>query len=134
MKGYKMVCLMACMVLAGATVSAQNCGMQGRREGKCPTPTEMAEKRTARMTEALSLTPEQQEQVKQLNAEHAKRMEARRAEMKAEQEQLRTILTPEQYAKWEEMSKMGAHRHRGMKGGPEKKCCPAGKCQASDRK
>ena len=109
MKGYKMVCLMACMVLAGATVSAQNCGMQGRREGKCPTPTEMAEKRTARMTEALSLTPEQQEQ-------------------------LRTILTPEQYAKWEEMSKMGAHRRRGMKGGPEKKCCPAGKCQASDRK
>ncbi len=134
MKGYKMVCLMACMVLAGATVSAQNCGMQGRREGKCPTPTEMAEKRTARMTEALSLTPEQQEQVKQLNAEHAKRMEARRAEMKAEQEQLRTVLTPEQYAKWEEMSKMGAHRRRGMNGGPEKKCCPAGKCQASDRK
>ncbi len=125
---------MACMVLAGATVSAQNCGMQGRREGKCPTPTEMAEKRTARMTEALSLTPEQLEQVKQFNAEHAKRMEARRAEMKAEQEQLRTILTPEQYAKWEgdvEGGGPSSPRHEGRTG---KKCCPAGKCQASDRK
>ncbi|MEZ3442650.1 MAG: hypothetical protein K1V68_03820, partial [Alistipes sp.] len=83
---------------------------------------------------AFARPPEHREPVKQFIAEHATRLEARRAEMKAEQEQLRTILTPEQYAKWEEMSKVGAHRRRGMKGGPEKKCCPAGKCQASDRK
>lgn len=134
MKGYKMVCLLACMVMAGATVSAQNCGMQGRKDGKCLTASEMAEKRTARMTEALSLTAEQQEQVKQLNAEHAKRMEARKAEMAAEQEQLRKILTPEQYAKWEQMSKYGAHRGHGRKGGEPKKCCQGGKCEARSGK
>lgn len=134
MKGYKMVCLLACMVMAGATVSAQNCGMQGRKDGKCLTASEMAEKRTARMTEALSLTAEQQEQVKQLNAEHAKRMEARKAEMAAEQEQLRKILTPEQYAKWEQMSKSGAHRGHGKKGGEPKKCGQGGKCEARSGK
>lgn len=125
-----MVCLLACMVMAGATVSAQSCVAQGRKDGKCLTAAEMAEKRTARMTEALSLTAEQQEQVKQLNAEHAKRMESRKAEMEAEQEQLRKILTPEQYAKWEQMSKSGAHRGHGMKGGPAKKCCADKKCGA----
>ena len=119
-----MVCLLACMVMAGATVSAQSCVAQGRKDGKCLTAAEMAEKRTARMTEALSLTAEQQEQVKQLNAE------SRKAEMEAEQEQLRKILTPEQYAKWEQMSKSGAHRGHGMKGGPAKKCCQGSKCGA----
>lgn len=132
MKNLKMVLLMGWMVLAGASVSAQSCGANCKKDGKRLSATEMAEKRTARMTEALSLTAEQQEQVKQFNLEHARKMEARRAEMEAEKKELQKILTPEQFAKWEQMSQRGAHRGPGKKqackqeAGHKKPCCGHG--------
>lgn len=140
MKKFKMVGLLACMVLAGATVSAQSVEKQGRKGGEPLSATEMAEKRTARMTEALSLTEEQQKQVQQLNLECAQKAESRKAEMEAERTKLREILTPEQYAQWEQMSKSGAHRGHGKHDGDakcssDKKGCAGNESEArSDNK
>lgn len=114
MKKYRILWLAALLVWVGATAAAQE-----RRgdDGKRPTATERAEMRTARMTEALGLTAEQQEQVRALNLERAKNMEALCAARKANEERLKEVLTPEQYARWEQMSARGAHRGHDVRKG-----------------
>lgn len=115
MKKYRIVWLAALLIWVGATAAAQE---RRGHDGKRPTATEMAEMRTARMTEALGLNAEQQAQVRALNLERAKNMEAQCAAREANEARLKEILTPEQYARWEQMSARGAHRgHDARKGG-----------------
>ena len=82
-------------------------------------PTERAEARTARMTEELSLTADQAEKVKQINQQHAEKMqvlhgqelpkEEKKAKMKEIKDQhrdeLRSVLTKEQIARMDELKK-----------------------------
>lgn len=114
MRKYRILWLAALLVWVGATAAAQE---RRGHDGKRPTATEMAEMRTARMTEALGLNAEQQEQVRALNLERAKNMEAQYAARQANEARLKEILTPEQYARWEQMSARGAHRGHDVRKG-----------------
>ena len=79
----------------------------------------MAKVRTERLTTLLELTPEQAAKLNALHLAHAQEAEARRAEheakrdamraeMKAKRErhqaEMKSILTAEQYAKWEALN------------------------------
>ncbi len=91
---------------------------------------EMAKERIAKMAEELKLTDEQKTKVTALMKEQAETMrgmkdappEERREKMKAGREemqkQMKTILTPEQYTKWEKLRKEGGPGRRGGPGGP----------------
>lgn len=110
---------------------------KGMPDGKRPTPTEMAEKRMDCMAKELNLTPEQRTRIEQMHRERVRHM----AEQKAAHEaQMKQILTPEQYARWEQMQqemKPGHHRHgdrphwkgQGPKGDSMK--CPKPACKRS---
>lgn len=98
----------AALVLVSLQLSAQ----QERRTQ--PTPEERAQKLTEKMSTELDLSEEQKDQILSLNLDQAKRRQdeieqqaaerkARMEEMKAHQERIKAILTPEQRAKWEEI-------------------------------
>ncbi len=128
MKTIKIVWLAALTVLlAGANVAAQE--RAGMERGERPSAEEVAKMRTQRMTEKLNLNPEQQKQIAQLNLEQARKAEARQAERQSMQERMKKILTPEQYAKWEQMKAQGhrrGHGHgQGVRGDTTGKGCNA---------
>ena len=91
---------------------------------------EMAKERAAKMAEELKLTDEQKTKVTALLKEQAETMrgikdatpEERREKMKAGREEMqkkmKTILTPEQYTKWEKLRKEGGPGRRGGPRGP----------------
>ena len=91
---------------------------------------EMAKERAAKMAEELKLTDEQKTKVTALLKEQAETMrgmkdatpEERREKMKAGREEMqkkmKTILTPEQYTKWEKLRKEGGPGGPGRRGGP----------------
>ncbi len=88
---------------------AQDKTPKHKKEFKDMTPEERAQKITDRMTKQLALTEEQQKDVYKINLEHVKKMEALRAERKAQHEktkaELDKILTDEQKKKAEELRK-----------------------------
>ena len=109
MKKFRILGLMAAaMLLAGATANAQE--RNANENNERPSAEQVAAKRTAHMTEALSLTEEQAKQVADLNLADAKRAEAHREANHASREKMKQILTPEQYAQWKQISREGAHR------------------------
>ena len=113
MKNRRMIWLAAILLMAGAEVVAQNHGEErGRRR---PTAEQMAADKTNKMAEVLALSPEQVEQVGRLNreyvAKHQAHREAMRQERKQQKEALRSILSPEQYARWEQIEQ--EHRPHG---------------------
>ena len=115
-----------------------------KRQRTNATPEERAAKRMERMKETLNLTPEQVTKLQATQAQFAKEREQVRKEhqqnMKAKREaydaQLKTILTPEQYQKYQDQrknmrkgegqrgkwNKEGRMQARGNKDG---KKCPA---------
>lgn len=105
MKNRRMIWLAAILLMAGVEAVAQN-----HAEERCrrrPTAEQMAAQKTSRMAEELNLSPEQVEQVGRLNQEYAAKRQAHREAMREERKQqreaLRSILTPEQAARWEEI-------------------------------
>lgn len=135
MKKSKIFWLVALLVMSVVAVEAQERpNGEGKNHGKCPNPTEMAEKRMECMSKMLDLTPEQRVEIEKLHQQRAERMAENRAAHKAEMEQMKKILTPEQYAKLEAgMKKMKPGEHRRghgprkgphmMKGDSMKGCC-----------
>ncbi len=118
-----MIWLLAILLMVGAEAVAQNRGGGERRP--MPTAEEMAERKTGKMTEKLGLSPEQAARVGELNRQQAERRRAHRETMRQEQEAhqaaLREVLTPEQYARWEQIS-----QRRGRGQSPEMgqdSCC-----------
>ena len=153
MKKAKISWLVALFVMMSVVaVRAQECpnGM-GKKNGKFPTPTEKMEQRTERLAKALDLSPEQRAELEQFHRERAQRMVEQKAafaaQMAKDKERMKQILTPEQFAKWEQMQQQmrsGAHHHKGGphckgvapkrsdstcargacdKKGPQKACC-----------
>ena len=96
-------------------------------------PDKMADHRAGKMAKTLGLSPDQEAKVEQLllarqqetaalKAKYGTDRKAGRAEMKAAHEryqaQLKTILTPEQFAKFDQMK--DEHRGHGHNGGKTK--------------
>ncbi len=91
---------------------------------------EMAKERIAKMAEELKLSDEQKTKVTALLKEQAETMrgmkeatpEERKEKMKAGREemqkQMKAILTPEQYTKWETLRKEGGPGRSGRRSGP----------------
>lgn len=119
MKSCRMIWLAAILLMAGAEAVAQN---RGEREGRRkPSVEEIAQHQTTRMTEALGLSPEQAEQVGVLNRQQAEKrqahQEAMRQEREAHKQALRSVLSPEQYARWEQIeSERRENRPPAMRG------------------
>ena len=96
---------------------------QGPQDGNGPkrTPEERASKMTERMTKELVLTADQQTKMKALLLKHEQDREARMKEEKARMEktdaEIKAILTPEQYQKYEQkkadMKQNFKSKHKG---------------------
>ena len=93
------------MTLTGALAQEQTQKTQLPRQR--PTPEQIAQKRTEMMTKRLDLDEAQTQKVYQVNLENAKLMEKHRVQMKAERqneaEQMKGILTTDQFVKWSQL-------------------------------
>ncbi|GMQ25255.1 hypothetical protein Aoki45_19370 [Algoriphagus sp. oki45] len=107
----------ALLVFTSLSVAAQ----EGKRTP--PSPEERAQKMTDRMAEKLSLSEAQKTEIYSINLENAKKrqeeMEAkkaesadRRAEMKAQDERIKQVLTEDQRKAWEELKEENRSRRR----------------------
>ncbi len=105
---------------------------EGRMQDKDPKA--MAEARTARMTEKLSLSPDQVEKVSEINYRHAEKMVAIKQEQDMEtkksamkelrewrQGELKAVLTAEQIARMEEMKKQRKEKYDSKRKGEHRK-------------
>lgn len=108
-----------------------NRGEHLKKERKDLTPEEIADKRTAKMTELLGLTADQQEKIRAINLEHAREMQKLHEEMKAlktkmkeEREKAKsevdTVLTDEQKVKLEEEHQKRKAEHEQKR---KERCC-----------
>lgn len=159
MKKVKIGWLVALFVMMSVVVvRAQECPIgEKRQDGNTPTPTEKMEQRTQRLAKALDLSPEQRAELEQFHRERAQRMVEQKAAYAAQKEKdrerMKQILTPEQFAKWEQMQQQmrsGAHHRAGGphckgvapkqgdstcargacdKKGPQKACCQKEHCK-----
>lgn len=116
----------ACMMI-GTGVCAQNMQHQSRMMKERPTAEQMAQRQTDRMKEKLSLTDEQTKEVYAYNLQQIKEMQAQREQMRAarqaEAAKMKSILTPEQFEKWQEMQGYDKNRGRMQKDGKAGKTC-----------
>ena len=117
MKTVKIVSMTLLMSILCAGVSFA--GQQGQRDHKSKaTSEERSSKRIEKMKETLNLTPEQVTKLEAIQAQCAKDKEQKRQDIKAKKEaydaQVKSILTPEQYKKYQEQNK-------GMKKGKDRK-------------
>lgn len=117
-------------------------GVTAQQQQKTPpTPEERAQKMTDRMAEKLELSEEQKKEIYGINLENAtkrqKEMEAQKAErqakqaeMKAQEERIKNVLTEEQRKQWEEVKMENRDRRRpggqihdrgDMRRGPQRK-------------
>ena len=110
-------------ILSIAIVGMTTLGVLAQQRPKeVPSPEERAQQMTNRMAERLNLSEDQKKEVyaihlenahkrqKEMEAQRAER-EARLAEMKAQDEKIKSILTEEQRKEWEEI-KMDARDRR----------------------
>lgn len=119
---------MLCLALLGGTI---NTALAQQHSKKDATPEEHATKKTAKLTETLSLNAEQQERVYSIVLDHAQKKEALKNAKLTEDErrdakkelyasfeaQLKGVLTADQYQKYsakkEEMKKEKHGDHKG---------------------
>lgn len=127
-----MVAAIFAMTFAGAFAQRGQSGSRGGQQKESMTPVQRAERMTIKMTEELGLTEDQKQKIYKINLENAQKREAQREERQADQterraamqaqnkeqnEQIETLLTPEQITKWEEVKKEGRRQmQEGSKG------------------
>lgn len=143
----KMLFLLTAAALSFASAQAQSADnamyqpRQGMRDGQPRTPEQRADLQTQRLTTQLGLTAEQQPKVREIFLSQAKRVETlreqrgsadRQAMMQQLQDartstdgQLKSVLTPEQYTKYEQlredrMERAGEMRQERVKAGKTK--------------
>lgn len=107
---------MTLCLLAGTSAFAQDSKRAPKMKER-PTAEQMAQRKTDRMVEKLNLNEDQSKQLYELNLQNIK-------EMQAQHEQMKKILTPEQYEQWTKMQgqRPGMMHGKQMKDG--KGCCP----------
>ncbi|MDE6570555.1 MAG: DUF4890 domain-containing protein [Alistipes sp.] len=138
----------ALCLLIGTGASAQNQnGHQSRMMKERPTAEQMAQRKADRLKEKLTLTDAQTKQVYELNLQQIKDMQAQREQMRAarqaETNKMKSILTPEQFAKWQELQGERT-QHPAKMHHKDGKCCKEaghgkqapkdGKCTCNDAK
>lgn len=129
----KLSVLFICLLLTGFAASAQR---GGNGDNHPSSPQERAEKQAKIMKVDLGLDDAQYQKLLALNAKQAEKFEAKRVEtkeemkakreaMKAEREaykaELKKILTPAQFEKHEEMTKVRQEERGGQRGKKGKK-------------
>lgn len=122
---------MAVIMMTSVSVSAQGRGAMAGAPKEKPTVEQMAQHRTDMMKKNLNLTDEQAKKVYDLNLKRAKdmeknrsnaetdrqkRMDAMQSARTAEDAQMKSILTPEQYATWQQNQQRSAQKKDGMRG------------------
>lgn len=113
-----------CLGITSGAMAQQNKKMDVPKHR--PTIEQMAQKRTERMAKSLDLNEAQQKQVYEINLTNAQSMEAHRAQMKAERskeaEQMKSVLTTDQFVKWSQMQKSPYAGKEGKRMNGQK-CC-----------
>jgi Spy/CpxP family protein refolding chaperone len=107
----KKIIMFAAALLIAIAASAQNAPAKGKKAPK--TPEEKAKKQTEWMKKDLQLTDDQAQQIEDINLKYAKKAETRREALKTEHEKfkaekeadLKKVLTPDQYAKFDQERK-----------------------------
>lgn len=116
-----MVTALAALLLTTATCFAQQSEQTGRRER--PTVEQMARQTVERLTDQLKLNEKQAEQAYAAVLERLRTTEALHKQMhaakSAEAEQMKSILTTDQFVKWSQMQRQGRAAQM-MKNGREK--------------
>lgn len=84
-----------------------------------PTAEQMAQRRTDRLTRELGLNQTQAKEVYALKLQQMQQMQSMREQMRknrsAAAEKMKSVLTPEQFAKWSQMQGPKPCEHRGRK-------------------
>lgn len=97
-----------------------------------PTLEQIAQRKTDRMAVRLNLTDAQKKQVYEINLQQLKEMEAQREAMRKAQaaraDQMKSILSTEQFVKWAQMQQRPAPKHHRMHGPKAGKPAPEGLC------
>lgn len=97
---------MALCLMAGTSAFAQK-NEKAPQLKQMPTVEQMARKKTERMTRELNLTDAQAKKIYQLNYNEIEKMQAMRQQMRearnAEAEQMKSVLTTEQFVQWAQM-------------------------------
>lgn len=111
------LCLMAGEAVFAQTESAPAPAAAPKER---PTLEQIAQRKTDRMAERLYLTDAQKKQVYEINLQQLKEMEAQREAMRNAQaeraEQMKSILSTEQFVKWAQMQQRPAPKHPRMHG------------------
>lgn len=111
------LCLMAGEAVFAQTESAPAPAAAPKER---PTLEQIAQRKTDRMAERLYLTDAQKKQVYEINLQQLKEMEAQREAMRNVQaeraEQMKSILSTEQFVKWAQMQQRPAPKHPRMHG------------------
>lgn len=156
MKTKILILALAAMTMTMSTAWAQKCQKEcaaqkcktecttQKCEKKCGdckefTPEQRAQKMTDRMTKELSLTEAQAKQIHTLFLERTEQVKEHREAMKQMKTdraaKMKAILTPEQYAKWEQCACQKNTCHKGQKchkgdaqTAPQGKCCKSDSC------
>lgn len=104
----------ACCLMLVTGAFAQGGKKHGERQPR--TAEQMARHRTDRLTERLKLSDEQSKELYTFSLEQIKAREAqdadRREMRKAENEKMKSLLTPEQYAEWQKMLEEQRANHK----------------------
>lgn len=126
--------LTALFLLAGTTTFAQTTERAKARRER-PTSEQMAEWQTKRMAEKLKLDEKQTQALYEYNLQGAKERQKRFEQMgaarQARAEKMKSILTPEQFAQWEQMQQK---HHKTMQHGDRKnhEQCTTGQCSCAN--
>ncbi len=129
------------MVVMGMAATSFAGAQNMQRDPKSrPTEEQVAQRMAERMTQELSLTPEQQKQVYDVQLDQIRQMKAHRDAMRAERQgeasRMKDILTAEQYERWVGMQGPHRGRHNGHRGPKcDKPCggCPVAKDKENGR-
>lgn len=139
--------IMAILVMAGISATAQNHNMKGNRDAmKDLTPEQIATLQTKKMTLTLDLNESQQSKMKSILTEGAKMRKSKMEDFKTRKEEgkkmtaeerysmqnerldhqiarkkeMKSLLTDEQYLKWEKMNHRKKMKSKGKRGNHNK--------------
>lgn len=140
MKKQILMTAMALCLMAGTSVFAQD-AKKAPVMKECPTPEQLAQRKTDRMTRELNLTDVQAKQVYQVNMDEIQKMQTMRKQMRASRnadaEKMKSILSTEQFVQWAQMQqgparegKRGIHPMRDSKNND---CKRSGKVRKMDK-
>lgn len=129
----------ALCLLAGSDAFAQKQNTKnGTMPKERPTAEQMAQRQTDRLTRELGLDQTQAKQVYALKLQQVQQLQAMREQMRknrsAAAEKMKSVLTPEQFAKWSQMQGPKPCEHRGRMGKDGKSGCCAHKGGGKDAK